>query len=194
MIFSCFRSKRSEQKSDLPTRKGQPTKTLAQSVQKGRQLATGQPVQVKLAPRTAVLQTPKQAVGCRIAEATGGHCFPQLSSESAKKITKQSEQQKLAKIPPITTRTKEPMPILENQESTPISNERTLFDEKAEIPTEATPTSAFTSTPTLNRPTSPPSMRPMYIDQQEELRVALARRAAKQAIILKQDDDENVEK
>lgn len=103
------------------------------------------------------------------------------------KATRQSKQKNLSKTPLAMARTKE-QPALKNQELAPTSNEHTetqtfpVSNGKVEVPVETI----------SNRPTSPPNMRPMYIDQQDELRVALARRAAKQATIAKKDDDEIV--
>ncbi|PJF19575.1 hypothetical protein PSACC_00604, partial [Paramicrosporidium saccamoebae] len=77
MIFACFRTRR-KGSDNAPTDISQRTREKTPITAKTHTKSQVKPTTVKLAPRTAILQTPKQAVGNRITEATSRRRRPTI--------------------------------------------------------------------------------------------------------------------
>lgn len=138
MIFSCLRARK--KKDPIETARPPSNKKTPAGTGRNKNIN----VTVKLAPRTALLQTPKQKVGSRITEATSHRRAPNLHSRPA--------QSRRDASPPKTI-LEPPSPL-----------------EEPNGPELGPP-----------RPTSPAGRASLFngTTQQDELRQALARRAAK---------------
>lgn len=169
MFFSCFKSKKSQNSEEGETAVPETSRTAQKASKKDstkksdtKNLAdsTATTDEVKLAPRSAVLQTPKQAVGERISEATSDRRKPSAVEsipETAQVKMEKSKHETPANIEGQDKQSESPgaSKITENQQ-----------EASQEPAQEATPLSG---------------LKPIFsINQQDELKAALAKRAAKQ--------------
>lgn len=159
MIFSCFRSKKDKKPTESRTTPSETTVRESRRKDKNRRPTNHSvPVTVKLAPRTTLLQTPKQDVGSRITEATLHRRAPNLQTRYMNSRFRPEPHSSIARL---------------------------------EFPPQSCPGVAETLNPPPEAPQSPrlAPFRPLSPtagysllgsnSQQDELRQALARRAAK---------------
>lgn len=224
MIFSCFRPRKREEAPPKDAAKIKSQRDSAPKEKKsgrpcpGLALKNAAPVRVKLAPRSAILHSPKQEVGARITEAT---LQSRRGNEDALEPSKGQTSGSLKDSGKVLSRT---APSKGNTERMSVSSEadtalikdkkpEQIERERAESPIPAKPTRPIPAPPTVvnedpaprggelceepceepaaARPKSPSGLRPLFAGQQDELRAALAKRAAKSSAHTK--DRPNIE-
>lgn len=164
MIFSCFRSRKQRTSTDkrpLDNNNNSSSLPTTAGASKSAGVRTKNVVCVKLAPRTTILHTPKQAVGSRITLATARRRNPNLIIRMEQASQSVSRKSSIRTIEPKKPDVDIEAGLHNTSPSTSLEKQTVLSD--------------------VPRPTSPVTgLKPMLAQaQNDELRQALAKRAAK---------------
>lgn len=213
MVFlSCFRSRRQQlsqaETNETCTSSSRDQKATVKDTRSKKKVKDSviRPAKVKLAPRTTVLQTPKQAVGSRITQATAGRRRPDLdkrrdeigSSEGRGSLSPSSASSSSTSLsstfagcrtgtPTVPSTPGEGLSLDSITKNTvaPIKRKASLGPDDRRVPSSS-PGDTVVTPPTTAVHTTSVSLSPaasgrfgMNTSQSDELRNALARRAAK---------------